>query len=310
MSSIKIFGIFGGKVEKGQQEEDFEKLVQKMRAIESGMSSFKKHLQNIQKSIDGLSLLIGQFSSVFPQIFDSSSPFYDFTQRYASANMEVKTLLNNFSSTTVKLLARTTEWNSLFNQINLALKDREEKKKNYEHYETKMEKFVATFEKGKKIDVEQYERNEDKFKKSALDYTFSTEATVKKINEILGRRYDLINPIMMDLVLSEISCIKGISEKINVFENVEDKLNFKSNNLNYVYDTKNYDPLKGRKSKVLAAKSLYLKAQIGGTGNSTNKDAEDTRVFILQNIHKNRSTFPDPDPIFLSAFYKITDDLE
>lgn len=291
-----------GKTETRKQEEDFDKLVQKMRTIETGMLNFRKYMQCIGKSLEAMSTLYTEFSTVFPQFYETSSSFGDICKDLSSAHQDISRILLGFNTCLNKLLSRTSEWNSLFTQIKNELKEREEKKKNYDHYEDKLDKLMEAFEKKKKIDQDKYDRNEEKFKKAANEYKESTESCAKKINDLLNRRYGLVNPIVIDFVIGELVCANELSANVLGFSEIEEDMSKRQDSSLITFDTKNYDPLKNKKMQNLAIRGLNVKSQSGIAGDDTG--------FVMANIHKFRSSFPAPDPFFLESFAKIKDDLD
>lgn len=291
-----------GKTENRKQEEDFEKLVQKMRTIETGMSNFRKYMQSIGKSLEAISSLYTQFSSVFPQFYESSSAYGDICKDLTEAHQDINKILLGFNACLNKLLSRTSEWNSLFTQIKKELNEREEKKKNYDHYESKIEKIMEAYEKKKKLDQEKYERNEEKFKKAANEYKTSTESCAKKINDLLSRRYDLLNPIVIDFVIGELICGNELSANMKRFQEIENDMEKRKDSSIVVFDTVNYDPTKNKKMQELAIRGLNVNSQSGS--------AMDDSGFVMANIHKFRSCFPTPEPNFIETFAKLKDDLD
>lgn len=311
MDFLKKLNIFSNKSIFHQKEEEYcDRLIQKMRTIENGMCSYKKLIHEISKSINGLSILTNQLKDVYSMIIEHSSPFISAKKELIDSSQGITKALENFSLDLESIYKRTSEWEAFFDQLKESISDQNEKKENFLHYSTKIEKFIQEYENNKKVNKEQFERNDEKFKVAAYDYKKSTQFTVKQINDILGRRYDLINPVLVDISKDQINLINKINECSSNIQKAAEILSENYHKNPFIYDTTNYNPIKNSYSKIIICKLLNLRNNLGIIPNKKKENPVDLDNFILKNIHSNRSSFLFPSYNIASEFFEIKDDLD
>jgi len=87
---------------------------------------------------------------------------------------------------------------------------REEARKDYDHYQIKLEKLILKDSKNEKDNTKKsrvifsiiYIKNEEKYLKAKSYYISTTTKAFKKIESLINERYRLINPILMKVKLN------------------------------------------------------------------------------------------------------------
>ena len=116
------------------------------------------------------------------------SPFYNFTEEITCKHQIIKSEFEEMNKKLNNTLAKTTEWNIIFNSAKEQIKIREEKRKVYDHYESKISKINKN---SNKKDLKFIERNESKFSKAASEYVDISEKTYNIINNSLKLTWGL-----------------------------------------------------------------------------------------------------------------------
>ena len=292
---------------------EFTKLLDKMRSIETGVLTLRAILQTFESYTQSLGTLFQQLSESIDKIYDDSSPFHAIATDIKQAHVDMISDYNVFKKQTSLLSSKTTEWSALFTQVQEQLKHREEKRKVYDHYEQKLDKLYESTAKRKtksKKEEDLIERNEQKYKTAAEEYAEVSEKSFKFISNILDRRYDMINPVCIELVKNELKFFKNIAITLGKFDKLEDM--FKKMQVDVDVDGEyKYDPWKSikgrdyiRKGSVRKNREMSKKItemQIGdlmGVSGGVGKDEEIVRV-----------SFPRPMKEVFVEFDKIKDEL-
>jgi len=240
------------------------------------------------------------------------------------------------------ILLKTSEWNIIFKAAKEQIKIREEKRKVYDHYESKLAKINKTNNNNnQKKDVKFIERNESKFSKAASEYVEISEKAFNTINTSLKMAWELANPIIDEIITNEKIFFENMSQSLSWFKNNNERFLEMKNNINNPNINKDtlYDPMKYMGEKDLMVKismnrnhSPYLfpqkltisnllgvgvdstkrKSNVGlGTNNNRNNLTKYCGIENYSNIYiKSRITnsFGEINTKKLNEFYTIIDD--
>ena len=295
------------------KDKEFDKLTEKMKTVEIGLSNLKQILQKLPSILNQLELLFGDLNNSITQIY-YNSPFIFVIDEIKIKQELIEKEFGIFSKTISKIFSKTSEWTKLFNVSKEQIKLREEKRKTYDHYEKKLEKIDSKNIKSKK-EKEFFERNTEKYQKAAADYVDISEKTFNSINSSLSRTYDIVNIILRELI----NCEKNSFEKINEYckynkdveKKFEDCKNF-ANNPNNIDNFYSYDPTKYMDKNIMKRSSLSknnnnLFNKVSHSSNSIiNNDDENNVVLIYFRI---RSSFVDYNKEEFKKFKEIKDDI-
>ena len=132
---------FIGESLKGPRTKDkeFDKLTEKMKTVEIGLSNLKQILQKMPTILNQLELTFRELIISINQIYNNS-PFKDVTKEIQKKQELIEIEFSNFSKTISKIFSKTSEWTKIFNISKEQIKLREDKRKIYDHYEKKNRK--------------------------------------------------------------------------------------------------------------------------------------------------------------------------
>ena len=193
------------------KDDDIEKACEKMKNTEKGLSSLKIVLQNFLSYYENFNKYFTDINTALKLIYEDS-PFYNFTEEITCKHQIIQSELDEMNKKINIILSKTTEWNIIFNSAKEQIKIREEKRKVYDHYESKLSKINKN---NQKKDLKFIERNESKFSKAASEYVEISEKTFNVINNSLKLAWELTNPIVDEIITTEKMLFDGISKSFN-----------------------------------------------------------------------------------------------
>jgi hypothetical protein len=148
----------------------------------------------------------------------------------------------------VKLCSRSSEWDKIFEDGKKLLVERENKRKEYDHYEKKLLKIKDS------KDKKYIERNEEKYTKAASEYVEISEKIFNQLMGALKKGWYLTNPVVSDLILGEIKMVNGFDNTLSYFkDNIKrfNEIDLSISNPDTKMKKFNYDPVKYIKGKEL-----------------------------------------------------------
>ena len=137
-------------------------------------------LQNFLSYYEKFSEYFTDINAALKLIYEDS-PFYNFTEEITCKHQIIKSEFEEMNKKLNNILAKTTEWNIIFNSAKEQIKIHEEKRKIHDHYESKISKINKN---SNKKDLKFIERNENKFSKAASEYVDISEKTYNILNNI------------------------------------------------------------------------------------------------------------------------------
>ena len=197
------------------KDNDIVTACEKMKNTEKGLLSLKFVLQNFLSYYEKFSKYFTDINTALKLIYEDS-PFYNFTEEITCKHQIIKSEFEEMNKKLNNILAKTTEWNIIFNSAKEQIKIREEKRKIYDHYESKISKINKN---SNKKDLKFIERNENKFSKAASEYVDISEKTYNIINNSLKLSWELTNPIIDEIITAEKILFEGISKSLSCFKN-------------------------------------------------------------------------------------------
>ena len=322
-------------------DEEITKSCETMKNMEKGLLSLKLVLQNFLSYFENFSKYFTDINSAIKLIYQDS-PFNNFTEEITCKHEIIQSELSEMNKKMNIILLKTSEWNIIFKAAKEQIKIREEKRKVYDHYESKLAKINKTNNNNnQKKDVKFIERNESKFSKAASEYVEISEKAFNTINTSLKMAWELANPIIDEIITNEKIFFENMSQSLSWFKNNNERFLEMKNNINNPNINKDtlYDPMKYMGEKDLMVKismnrnhSPYLfpqkltisnllgvgvdstkrKSNVGlGTNNNRNNLTKYCGIENYSNIYiKSRITnsFGEINTKKLNEFYTIIDD--
>lgn len=233
---------------------EYTLLLNQMIKAETGINSLKSLLKNFNSYIEPFNKYIKTLNDALNQIYKDSPLKAEF-EHYTYLHELILKDFDNLGKIINKLYSKTSEWNTIFVQAKEIRKVREEKRKNFDHYEQKLVKIEG--DPNKKKNTELVKRNQEKYDKALKEYLEISAKSFEVTQNSIKLSWELANPIVGEILMSE----KDLYEKIafhlkdldNVTSDLESIMNkaFNSDNSEEIQKKASYDPKKSIRIKKL-----------------------------------------------------------
>ena len=238
---------------KKTQDEDYKYLCKQMNQTESGINSLKSILKSFNTYVEPFCKYLKTINEAIIQIY-KDSPLIANIEYLTAKHAFILKDIENLGKITTKLYSKTSEWDTIFEKAKEIKKVREEKRKNFDHYEQKLLKIEGDQNKKKNIDL--LVRNQEKYSKALKEYLDISEKSFEVIKNSIKLSWELSNPIIGELFSSEKKLFEKMAYNFVEFENLTEDLNdmmetaFNPENLeNNNFST--YDPKRCIRSQTL-----------------------------------------------------------
>lgn len=201
-------------------EEEYKKACNQMIVTESGIDSLKSILKNFSSLVEPFSKFIKEFNESIKKIY-KHTPFNSYIDSIIYSQELIINELDTLNKEIVKLYSKTSAWNLIFQQAKELKKVREEKKKKFDHYEQKLQKIEKDVKKKKNDEL--ILRNEQKYRTAATEYIEVSESSLDVIKNSLILSWNLINPIISELILIKTKAFNNIVFNLNDFSNIKQR---------------------------------------------------------------------------------------
>jgi hypothetical protein len=216
-----------------------------MNNIESGINSLKSVIKEFQTFFQPFCKFIRLLNDSIDKIY-SDSPLKSQIKEIINRHELILKEFDNLSRVILKLYSKTSEWDTIFEKAKESIRLREEKRKNYDHYEKKLLKVEGDQNKKKLKNF--IERNQDKYSAASNEYIQVSEKSFETINNSIKLSWELANPIFGDLIMTEKNLFEMISSHLNDFtaiindfkDTMHKAFNPEESKSNEFYDPKKY----------------------------------------------------------------------
>ena len=277
---------------------DYKTACIQMSQTESGINSLKSILKNFSSWIEPFSKFIKEFNESIKKIY-KNTPFSSYFDSIVYSQEQILNELDTLNKEIVKLYSKTSAWNVIFEQAKELKKEREEKKKKYEHYEQKLQK-IENNSKKKKND-ELLSRNEQKYRNSVQEYVQTCDNSLDVINNSLILSWNLVNPIISELIMIKKKSFNNIVFNLNDFSDSKpkiDEINIKKENKNINLPKKRHN----RKSAI--ALSIHMKS----INNNDNSNYGTNKISNILNFGRVTNSFGKIPVMRYKIFSEIVDE--
>ena len=231
------------------QDEDYQYLSETMIRTENGINSLKNILKAYYTYSEPFTKYIQTLNEALKQIYHDSPLMYQI-EKITMKHGLILGYISDLGKIVTKLYSKTSEWDTIFEKAKEMQKIREEKRKNFDHYEQKLLKIEG--DQSKKKNTELLIRNQEKYSKALKEYLDTSAKSFDVMKNSIKLSWELTNPIIGELLLSEKKLFDKIALSLNDFGdvsntlekaminafNVEDPEVFE--NANAIYDPKNF----------------------------------------------------------------------
>ena len=279
-------------------EEEYKKACNQMNITESGIDSLKSILKNFSSWVDPFNKFIKEFNESIKKIY-RHTPFNSYIDSIIYSQELIINELDTLNKEIVKIYSKTSAWNLIFQQAKEQKKIREEKKKKFEHYEQKLQKIEKDSKKKKNDEL--ILRNEQKYRMAATEYVEISETSLEVIKNSLILSWNLINPIISELILVKNKAFNNIVFNLSDFSNIKERFEEikEENDANSVNDSKSQ---KHRKSTM--ALSVHFKYK----GNKKENKHESNKSVNKLTIGRLTNSFGKIPLDRYQLFYQIEDE--
>ena len=205
------------------KDEDYQKLCTKMTTIETGINNLKLILKGYNSYAQPFCQYIKTLNESVNKIYNESplrAQITEIINRHEFIVKEIGKLGKKIS----KLYSKTSEWDTIFEKAKESIKTREEKRKNFDHYELKLLKIGGGDQNNKKL-KNFLSRNQEKFKVASNEYIEASGKSFEIINNSIKLSWELTNPIFGELIISEKNLFEMISTNLQDFVTIINDFN-------------------------------------------------------------------------------------
>ena len=230
-------------------DKDFEQLCEKMKISEKGLAALKTVIQNFTLYNENFRKYFTDINAAMKLLYEGS-PYFELVEQILCKHQIIQGELEELNKNITKLFLKTSEWSRIYNSSKELIKDREEKRKIYDHYELKL----AKINKNSTKKNEYVERNEAKYSKAASEYVEISEKAFDTINNSLKLSWELTNPVIAEIINIEKKCFDSMSLSLSYFKNSDEKFLEIKNSIMNPNSNRNiftYDPIKYMNEKDL-----------------------------------------------------------
>lgn len=132
----RIYEAFNGPKLK---DPEFDEKVSEMHASEKGMNMLRSVFLNCDKNIQGLKNHFGEVTNSIKCIYKGATSYDAVSNDLISAHENMEEQISQFSKAMNDVRNMTEEWVNLFRDAKAAIEKREADRREYEHYDQKME---------------------------------------------------------------------------------------------------------------------------------------------------------------------------
>jgi len=313
---------------KGPRTKDFEydKMVQEYNICKERIITLKSVLDSYPSRLEGYKTSIDDLISSCEVIFEGDkSMYHKFITDVVLAHKALHEKLTNMFHRVESLKGDTDKWTKNCSTVDEKINLREEKRKNFDHYDEKMgdlyEERQKMFAKGDfpdEKDEEKYLRNIKKYKDAAKAYVDATNEAYKFICYFIDSKYENISKNIAEFLDIELIFFNEARNIFNYFQNI--KRNVLTIKQSFMPPQRNYDASNFIRGKALLnlnvedlmKSSTSISGVIEGTGKSTISNEKKTnneynRTPSFQNSNQKETPLLNPylgnDNKHFSNFY-------
>ena len=212
-------------------DKEFEEKNSELKIAINSINQISNLINNFHSQTSGLRSFCQNLYNNLPKAYSGNSIYIPFIVDLCDTHKKIENSYLSCCNVLKNIQINNQEWNNLNNEVQSVLAKREEARKNYDHYDEKMEKLVK--ERNEKLqkkidenikDIEKFERNDGKYKRAASDFIQLSNYSYNKMQELLDIKYKMLNPLICTLVNEEKKFFDSCSSFFNKFDNASQKL--------------------------------------------------------------------------------------
>jgi hypothetical protein len=225
------------------KDEDYKLLYKQMKKKQLGILNLKSKLKDFSTFTEPFIKYIKTLNEAIYDVY-KDSPVKIQIELIINKHELVLKDIDNLSKIVLKLYSKTSAWDTIFDKARASKKERGEKRKNFDHYEQKLLKLED--KNPKKNNADQLARNQEKYSKALKEYLDTSEKSYELIKNSIKLSWELTNPIIGELIISEKNMFENITQHLFDFANITNDLkeimektfNPEATDDNFFYDPK------------------------------------------------------------------------
>ena len=277
-------GLF--EVFKGPRTKDYEydKMAQEYNLSKERLLNLKSLIESYPSKLEGYKKTLDNLILSFEGVFDGVQGMYnkfitDVVTRHKSLNEKLMNMFTRIEG----LKEEMEKWTKNCSTVDEKMKIREEKRKDFDHYDEKMgdlyEERQKIFAKGKEPDEkeeERFRRNIKKYKDAASAYVAATNDAYKFICLFLDTKYEIVSIGIAEFLDIELIFFREAAVIFSYFQNI--KRNVLTIKQSFSLPIRNYDASNFIRGKALlniniedlAKDNTLITGTMGGKKDSSN----------------------------------------
>jgi len=133
----KFYDIFSGHK---TNDSDYNLKIEQLRNTEKSVDKVKAIYSKFDQNFSGFKNICREIYQVLPSIYDKSSPYWSFIDDIIHLYMEAERIYDNLILQVQELEKIGNDWDSQIKEVLNNVNLREVARRNYDHYEDKMQK--------------------------------------------------------------------------------------------------------------------------------------------------------------------------
>ena len=285
-------GLF--EVFKGPRTKDYEydKMAQEYNLSKERLLNLKSLIESYPSKLEGYKKTLDNLILSFEGVFDGVQGMYnkfitDVVTRHKSLNEKLMNMFTRIEG----LKEEMEKWTKNCSTVDEKMKIREEKRKDFDHYDEKMgdlyEERQKIFAKGKEPDEkeeERFRRNIKKYKDAASAYVAATNDAYKFICLFLDTKYEIVSIGIAEFLDIELIFFREAAVIFSYFQNI--KRNVLTIKQSFSPPIRNYDASNFIRGKALlniniedlAKDNTCITGTIGGKKDSSTENNNESNT--------------------------------
>lgn len=137
----RIYEAFNGPKIKDQE---YDNKIAEMVKSEKGMIAFRTNFLNIEKNFGGLRAHLNDTAANVKALFEGNTAYEATITEISNIHLSMDLKIQNFLKSINEVRGMTDEWMGFFTEIKILIEKRETVRRDYEHYDNKMEELMKS----------------------------------------------------------------------------------------------------------------------------------------------------------------------
>lgn len=139
-------------------DHEFDEKVNEMINSEKGMLQFKELFLSMENNFNGIRNHARLVCSSLKSIYEGNKNYELVIKEITQVHSDIDVQIMSFFKSMSEVRSMTEEWNGLFVQAKILVEDRVKWRREYEHYDEKMEDMMKERSKDVNYDIDKYNR--------------------------------------------------------------------------------------------------------------------------------------------------------